>query len=364
MAEPKATLANWRTAPQNRWAFHHVRELVPSADIPNDPRKIRPLPEDLADFSQLRPFIEGTDTDGLLVLHRGSIAFECYGNGMTGETPHILMSVSKSMLGLLVHLLELDAERRVSEILPEMEGTAYRGAKLRHLLDMRAGIAFNEDYLATSGPIIEYRKATGWNPLGPGESPSDLHSFYQVLKERDGEHGGKFHYVSPNTDLLGWVIEQATGRRVAELMSERVWTPAGAERSAYLTVDRLGAPRCAGGMCATLRDLARVGQWMIEAQAGFLDELEANGDAQAWAAGDLAHYYPGLPLRYRNYWYVLDGEVPLAFGMGIHGQNLFVDRINRIVIAKLSSQALPLDAARMALTMQAVSQIRAFLARR
>jgi len=111
MAEPKATLANWRTAPHNRWAFHHVRELVPSADIPNEPRKVRALPEDLADFAQFRSFIDGTDTDGLLVLNRGRIVFEHYGNGMTEEAPHILMSVSKSMLGLLFHLLGLDAER-------------------------------------------------------------------------------------------------------------------------------------------------------------------------------------------------------------------------------------------------------------
>jgi CubicO group peptidase (beta-lactamase class C family) len=364
MAEPKATLANWRTAPHNRWAFHHVRELIPTADIPNDPRRVRPLPAAPLDFSRFRAFIEQTDSDGLLVLHRGRIAFEHYGNGMTGETPHILMSVSKSLLGLLFHLLELDPERRVDGILPQLEGSAYRGAKLRHLLDMRAGIAFNEDYLATSGPIVQYRKATGWNPLGPGEAPSDLHSFYQVLKERDGEHGGTFHYVSPNTDLLGWAIEEATARRFADLMSERVWKPAGAERSAYITVDRLGAPRCAGGMCVTLRDLARVGQWMIEARTGFLQDLERNGDARAWAAGDLAQYYPGLPMRYRSQWYVLDGEAPLAFGMGIHGQNLFVDRCNEIVIAKFSSQAVPLDAGRMALTMRAVSEIRKRLAHR
>jgi len=279
MAEPKATLANWRTAPHNRWAFHHVRELVPSADIPNDVAKVRSLERSAAPLPDLEPFLRKTDTDGLLVLHRGRIVFEHYGNGMTEETPHILMSVSKSMLGLLFHLLGLDAERRAGEILPGLEATAYRGAKLRHLLDMRAGVAFNEDYLATSGPIIQYRKATGWNPLGPGESPSDLHSFYQVLKEKDGEHGGRFHYVSPNTDLLGWVIEEATGRRFAELMSERVWKPAGAERSAYITVDRLGAPRCAGGMCATLRDLARVGQWMIEAQAGFLEDWRRTASA-------------------------------------------------------------------------------------
>jgi CubicO group peptidase (beta-lactamase class C family) len=364
MADGRATLANWRTAPHNRWAFHHVRELVPSADIPNDPRQVRELPAQPVDFAQFRPFIEQTDTDGLLVLHRGRIAFEHYANGMTEETPHILMSVSKSMLGLLVDAMpELDPRRAVTEIIPELQDTAYRGATIRHLLDMRAGIAFDEDYLATAGPIIEYRKSTGWNPLGPGDSPSDLHSFYKSLGQMQGQHGGAFHYVSPNTDLLGWLIERASGRRFAELMSERVWKPAGAERSAYVTVDRLGAPRCAGGMCVTLRDLARVGQWMIESRRDFLKDLQANGDAQAWAAGDLRQYYPGMPLRYRSQWYVLDGEAPLMFGMGIHGQNLFVDRRQAIVIAKLSSQALPLDAARIDLTMRAVAQIRTFLGR-
>jgi CubicO group peptidase (beta-lactamase class C family) len=169
------------------------------------------------------------------------------------------------------------------------------------------------------------------------------------------------HYVSPNSDLLGWVVERATGRRYADLMSERVWKMLGAERSAYITVDRLGAPRCAGGMCVTLHDLARVGLWLIEERPDFLRDLQ-QGDAGAWAAGDLAHYYPGLPLRYRSQWYVLDGEAPLFFGLGIHGQNLFVDPAHEIVIAKLSSQAQPLDAACIGLTMRTVSQLRKLLA--
>ena len=100
---------------------------------------------------------------------------------------------------------------------------------------------------------------------------------------------------------------------------------------------------------------------MIETQAGFLDDLEANGDARAWAAGDFVSCYPGLPMRYRNQWYLLDDAAPLAFGMGIHGQNLFVDRRNAIVIVKLSSQALPLDARLMAQTMRVVSEIREHL---
>jgi CubicO group peptidase (beta-lactamase class C family) len=354
----QVTLANWRSAPHNRWAFHHVRELVPSADIPNDPGAVRSLPGKDLPGLVAEDFLESTDTDGIAILHRGRLVLERYFNGMTEETPHILMSVSKSMLAILASELGLDTSRQVTEIIPELAATAYRGATIRHLLDMRAGIAFDEDYLATSGAIIEYRKSTGWNPLAPGEAPSDLKAFFSSLRDNDGPHGGRFHYCSPNTDLLGWVIERVTGRRYAELMSERVWKKLGAERSAYITVDRLGAPRCAGGMCVTLRDLARVGQWLIEERPAFLRDL-GQGERRAWDEGDLRQYYPGMPMRYRSQWYFLDG---LAFGMGIHGQNLFVDAASEIVIAKLSSQALPLDKERMALTLRAVAGIREALA--
>jgi CubicO group peptidase (beta-lactamase class C family) len=355
----QVTLANWRTAPFNRWAFHHVCELVPSADIPHDPARVRALPRAEAALA-LDPFLGETDTDGMAIVHRGRLVFERYAHGMTEETPHILMSVSKSMLGVLAADLRLDDDRPVTDFIPELARTAYRAATLRHLLDMRAGIVWEEDYLARSGPMVDYRKATGWSPLAPGEAPSDLKSFCRTLG--DGvAHGGAVHYVSPNSDLLGLIIERATGRRYAELMSERIWKRAGAERSAYITVDRLGAPRAAGGMCATLRDLARVGQWLLEYRAGFLAGLE-QGDAQAWASGDMAKYYPGLPVRYRNQWYLLKTDPPLAFGMGIHGQNLLIDRANEIVIAKFSSQAAPLDMARIALTMRAVDELRKQLA--
>lgn len=264
----QATLANWRTAPFNRWGFQHVRELVPSADIANDPERASALPpahEDLSglglDAEQtLAGFLQDTDTDAFVVLRKGRVVFEHYANGMSAHTPHILMSVSKSMLGLLAGILAargvLDVERRVIDYMPELARTAYAGASVRQLLDMRVGIAFDEDYLATAGPIIEYRKATNWNPLGAGEAPSDLHSFFGTLTQSDGAHGGRCHYVSPNTDLLGWVIERAAGARYADLMSELLWRPMGAERSAYITVDRLGAPRVAVA-CARRRATSR-----------------------------------------------------------------------------------------------------------
>src|SRR2546422_1166726 len=376
--DAEVTLANWRRSPFNRWAFHHVREVVPSADLPNDPANTLELPSAPVDMGKLGidQFFDETNTDGLVILHRGRIVFERYANGMTTESPHILMSVSKSLLGLLAGVLAdrgaLEPDRAVTDVIPEVGGTAYKGATIRQLLDMRAGIAFDEDYLATSGPIIAYRKAVNWNPLEPGDTPADLRSFYQEMTKSAGPHGGPFNYVSPNTDLLGWAIERATGQRYADLMNELIWKPMGAARSAYITVDRLGAPRCAGGVCVTVRDLARVGQLIVQGGSrggtqilpeSWIDDIARNGDPDAWAAGSFVSYFGGLPIRYRSKWYVQDGEAPLLFGLGIHGQNLFVDRKHGIVIAKVSSQALPLDIGRIALTMRAVSQIREFLTR-
>jgi hypothetical protein len=314
--------------------------------------------------------MEKTGTDALVVLHRGRLVYERYANGMTAQTPHILMSVSKSVLGLLVGILagrgELDPEALVTAYVPEVAGTAYAGARLRDLLDMRAGVLFDEDYLASEGPIIEYRKATLWEPLGPGQAPSDVRSFYATLTDRDGTHGRPFHYISINTDLIGWAIERATGRRYADLVGELLWQPMGAERNAYITVDRLGAPRCAGGFCATARDLARLGLVFAEGgngvvPEGWLDDIVTGGDRQAWAQSIAAENYPGLPMRYRSQWYVLERASPMAFAIGVFGQNLYVDRANGVVVAKFSCQALPVDRERKMLTIRAVEAVRDFL---
>src|SRR5438034_8310537 len=121
---------------------------------------------------------------------------------MTPETPHILMSASKSLLGLLAGVLtargDLEPDRPVTDVLPEVAGTAYKGATIRQLLDMRAGVAFDEDYLASAGPIIAYRKATNWQPLEPGEAPSDLRSFYREMTESGGRTAGRCT-MSPRT---------------------------------------------------------------------------------------------------------------------------------------------------------------------
>jgi CubicO group peptidase (beta-lactamase class C family) len=374
-----ASLSNWRTAPFSRWAFHNVRSIIPVAEIATAPDVMLALPESpvaLDAFALRLPngssldldgFLKATATDGIVILHDGRIVFEFYDGGTTKQTPHILMSATKSIVGLIAGILhhsgDLDVDAAVSHYVPEVAATAYRGASIRNLLDMRTGVVLDE------AEQRAYAAACNWDPVAPGEATAGLHAFFEHLAAFPKDHGGPFSYVSANTDLLGWAIERATGRTFADLVSTLLWQPMGAAEAAYITVDRAGAPRCTGGLCATVRDFARVGQLLLaRGQCGstavvppaWIDDIAANGDPKAWSAGQWGESFAAISrkMRYRSGWYVVDDEPQILFAMGIHGQNLFVDAANRIVIAKVSSQNDPIDNRAMWLTHQAVPEFR------
>jgi CubicO group peptidase (beta-lactamase class C family) len=372
----RASLANWRKAPYCHWAFHHVREIIPSAKISNDPIDVWELESGAIDTSSLGldDAMVKTDSDAVVVLHKDKLVHETYRNGMTWQDPHILMSVSKSMLGLVAGTLvergELAENDLVTKYVPELANTAYAGAKVRDLLDMRAGILFEEDYLATDGPIIDYRFAANWNPVPKDYVASDLRSFMSLLTRSDGPHGGRFHYVSPNTDLLAWVFERATGIRYAELVSERLWRPLGAEAAGYITVDRIGGARAAGGKCMLARDLARVGMMMANGgkrdgkqvvPASWLEDIIKNGDPQAWKDGDFYNKMGQREIHYRSKWYIQRDSEPLIFGVGIHGQFLFVDPAKKLSVAWFASRNSPLDTLSFEKTLATIEKMRALV---
>jgi len=375
-------LGNWRSPPFNRWAFSHVSELVPCALVRMKKGAEAKLVEGSVDLSafaldqdgsvmDLGEWLEATYTDAIVILKGEEVVFESYFGEMDRRQQHILMSVSKSVLGAVVGCLVeqgvLDLGACVTDVIPEIMGSAYDGATLRNLLDMRVGVLFDENYHASGGPIIEYRKAQLWDPLEIGEAPTDLRRFFRLLTETDGPHEDRFHYVSPNTDLLGWVVERLSGRRYADLVSDLIWKPMGAEEDAYITVDRLGAPRCAGGFCATTRDLARFGRLLADGgRVGdtqvlpetWVRDIIEGGDAAAWDRGDFISLFPDGGMHYRSKWYVERGAHPMAFGLGVFGQNVFVEPESGLVIAKFSSQPLPLDPGFTALTHRGIAMIR------
>lgn len=311
--------------------------------------------------------MKATATDGLVILHNGRVAYQAYGNGATDASQHILMSATKALVGLLAGVLEargtLKLDKLVSEYVPEIAHSPYEGATVRHLIDMRTAVAF------TPAQQAQYDAATNWEPRGPDTGPSDLRNFFAHLAGPAGEHGGPFRYFSPNTDLLGWAIERATGQTCARLMTSHLWQPMGAEADAYITLDDKGSARCTGGLCAMTRDLARVGQLVVQGgrRAGaevvpeaWVEDLARGGDRDAWRTGEWGQAFSAISpnMSYRSGWYTIDDEPQTLFAMGIHGQNLFVDRANQIVIAKTSSQAEAMDYRALGLTHQAVPEIR------
>jgi CubicO group peptidase (beta-lactamase class C family) len=156
-----------------------------------------------------------------------------------------------------------------------------------------------------------------------------------------------FDYRSVLTDVLGWVIEKAGGARFAELCSQLLWQPMGAEFDAEVTVDGHGNAMVDGGICCTLRDLARFGQLMLNGgrrggrqvvpRTWVRDTLTPDADTQeAFASSEDAHEYR-TGAYYRNKWWVLDPDVPIYTGSGINGQSVFVHAGAQVVIAKLST---------------------------
>jgi CubicO group peptidase (beta-lactamase class C family) len=366
-ADRLVTLEHWQDPPGNRWAFQHVRELIPSARIArgNGPTwELRPEHRDVLDLRlgidgsgpSVEQLLDRTQTDGFLVLHRGRIVAEHYFNGMTPETPHLLMSVSKSITAAVAGclagrgLLEVDAP--VTDFLPELAGTSFKGATVQQLLDMRTGTRFDENYANLEADVRVYEQVYLWRPRTDPSGPADAISYFATL-HNDGEHGGPFRYRSILTDVLAWVLERVGGARFHELVSRELWAPIGAEFDAEVTLDSHGNSMADGGISTTLRDLGRFGlQYLTSAttdrphvvpRTWVLDTIRGAADGpEAFRAHD---DQPGFPLgaHYRNCWWVRDPVAPYLHGSGIYGQNVFVHEATETVVVKFSTWPTPLD---------------------
>lgn len=353
------TLANWRAPPFSERSFHRIETVIPVAPVPaggrvralaHAPREIGRLAfEDAAGREwTVAEALEASATRGLVVLRGGRVAAEWYGRGYDGTRPHLLFSVTKSVTGALAGVLAdrglLDPEAEVRRYVPEAAGAAFGDCTVRHLLDMSVSVGVAEDYDDPEGHYARFRAATLWNPPVRGGDPGTMHGFLATLPRGAGPHGRAFRYHSADTEMLGWVLERAAGRSFAELLSELIWRPMGAEAGAQVTVDAEGSARASGGLCALPRDLARFGEMMRRGGAGvvpgwWIEDIRTGGDRAAWRRGDFAYLFPEG--GYRSQWY-LTGHGSGAFtALGIHAQWLWIDPAREVVIAKVSALPVP-----------------------
>ncbi|TNM50791.1 serine hydrolase [Nocardioides albidus] len=344
---------NWQDPEHVAWSFQHIPDLFPVATIGRGTGPVAPLAREDRDLGGLS--VPSDDTDAWLVLHRGAVVAEEYAGTMTPDTRHLLMSVSKSVVGLVAGILagsgRLDERALVTSYLPDLAGSGWDGATVRDLLDMRVGIHFSEDYLEPTSQVRRLDEAVGWAERGP-RSPANLRAFLAELRG-DRPHAGPFAYSSAITDALGLVCEAAGGAPFPDLASDLLWSRIGAEHDAIVSVDPVGTSMFDGGVCATARDLARFGALVarggrsltgerVVAEEWIDDLFRGGGDsAAAFAAADHDHGLPGGSYRGQFWSPAAGGDVVLC--LGIHGQMVYVDRARDFVGVKLGSWPVPVD---------------------
>jgi 6-aminohexanoate-oligomer exohydrolase len=341
------TADSWQEWPHNRWAYQHVDEVLDTADIPRGDGPVLALTrgEPLA-VDGLDEALESSCTDGLLVLSGREVRLERYLNGMTPTSRHLLQSVSKSMtsavLGQYVARGEIDVDAPVSRYVDALRGSAYDDATVQQTLDMTVAVAYDEAYADPRSELQTHDRASGWRAPHPGD-PAGIREFLTTLG-KDGEHGARFQYCSANTDVLAWILEEVSGRPFSELLSTDLWAPMGAEHDAMATVDAEGFVLASGGICVTLRDLARFGRMVLDGgvgadgrqvvPSGWVEDVRRGGapgvDASAMPAG--------LPDgSYRDQFWVTGDEHGCFFGAGIYGQLVWMNPATDVVVAKLST---------------------------
>lgn len=364
--ESRVTLANWQEPESVHWAFGHMRELIPTHVIRASPEPAVRLPSRAeldfteisvrrlsGDESSVEDVLNETWTDALVVLRGGEVIAERYYDGCTGTDPHLLMSVSKSIVGCVAGVLGaqgvVDPESSVSTYVPEVADFGYGEATVRHLLDMRTGVQFRETYDAPDAEVRVMERSMGWRPRLE-DDPVGAYAYLATL-ERTQPHGEMFTYRSADTDMLGWVCERASGTRMADLVSSLIWQPMGAESSAEITCDCVGTGIHDGGISAVPRDLARFGQLLLDnGRVGGLEVVPASWLDDAWQRPDdvreafaRSDNEPVLPGGwYRNqFWFVPTVNGDALVCLGIHGQMVYVNPQTELVAVKLSSWPTP-----------------------
>ena len=304
--------------------------------------------------SPVSSILADTFTDACVVLQDGGVVFETYGEHGHPEHQHPLLSLSKPIVGCVAAILiergQLDPEQLVTDYVPELQASGYRGATVRHVLDMRTGVRFSEEY---TNPVAEIRELDRWigrSRWNAGAGPAGLYP-YLVTLEADAPHGGQFRYRSAEADVLGWVCERASGIEMGDLVSSLIWAPMGAGHDAELSCDGNGTAIHDGGLSATARDVARFGQLLLD--GGVVpDGAGRNREVvplrwmrQAWAVdADVRSAFASSPAEqmfpggwYRNqFWFRPGPHGDVLVCLGIYGQMIHVSRRTRTVCVKLS----------------------------
>lgn len=353
--------------PKLRWTVCHFSQMMPVVAVDRGPDAAA-LPEALDPAIGAVAFtplgggeqmtwdaaFDANYSDGVIVLHHGRVVYERYGGCLGPDGLHGAMSVTKSLTGLMAEALiaegRLDEAAPVASIIPELGGSAFGDATVRQVLEMTTALKYSEDYADPDADVWTYSAAGSAFPKGPDYSgPRSTYEALQGIK-KEGAHGAAFAYKTPNADVAGWLVAKVTDQSLADHLSQTVWSRLGQRREGYYTVDALGTPFAGGGFNATLRDMARLGQMILDGgRAGNEQVVPEAAIARLRQGGDPARFakagydLPGW--SYRGLWWITHDDHGSFAARGVHGQTIWIDPRADMVIARFASHPVAANAA-------------------
>jgi CubicO group peptidase (beta-lactamase class C family) len=272
---------------------------------------------------------------GLVIVQDGRVRFEKYLLGNDQDTRWMSMSVVKSITGTLIGAAIQDGfiesiDDLVVRYLPRFAGSAYDGVTIRQLLMMASGVAWNETY---TDPTSDRRRML---ELQIAQQPGAILDLMAALP-RAAEPGTRWNYSTGETHIVGALVRAATGRPVADYLSEKLWAPLGMDSDATWWLDSPGGLEVASsGLSATLRDYARFGLFLLN--DGMIGDqrvlpdgwMEQAGSPKVIGGEEIDYGYLLWPLHGRSY-----------AAIGIFGQFVFVDPERKLVVVMWSAQPKP-----------------------
>jgi CubicO group peptidase (beta-lactamase class C family) len=320
--------------------YRNIERIFPTNLIRRG-REVAPLPRgprldvryDYADeVWDTARFMEASNAGGVLVIHNGRVVLEEYALGYGPGQRWISFSVAKSMSSTLAGAALKDGyikslDDPVTDYLPALRGSAYEGVNVRQLLTMTSGVAWNEDYADPNSDVGRIRTEKSVNGSDP------IVTFMSRLP-REAEPGTKFVYKTGETHLVGALVRAATGKILADYLTEKVWTPYGMEEDAVWMLDDAGHEYAGCCVSATLRDFGRFGLFFLRgAEVDGVSIVPDTWIAEATTSAPAALRENGSGYGYQ--WWTRPGGVYQA--LGIFGQLIHIDPSQDLIIVVQSA---------------------------
>ena len=361
----KITKTNWLIPPNNRWSFQNMSSIFKTTQLTKSnspfilPQNLQPIDslefDGLDGKKTLRQELDSSYTDAFIVLKNGEIIFEEYQNDMKPESLHLMNSVSKSFVGMLIGILveekKLSPVDKITKYIPELKNSPFINTTIQQALDMTAAVSFGEDYDDSNSEFWHEAAVVGWRPeLVKINSPKNILDFMCNLTSSSQEDDEKFNYRTVLTNVVALTAQRACGEKFQDLLQKHIWDKLHTEHEAHIVADETDFPYMGAGMNASARDLAKFGLMLMNngtlnnervvPESWIKETLNQDQSYKdKFLKGDYAARLPGF--HYRNQTWV--GDETTLICLGIYGQAIFIDQKNSLVIVKLSSHPAPDD---------------------